>query len=226
MIYLPNIIMNTLVYLKSDNATEEDKKIAEIIDPEQLVSFCEKILKKQIKRYKNLGLSDEKAFQLATAVPTTKQFKVNRGWYRKLIVSMYDMASNEEVEVEQTIKSVLKVDKKKYIKKSDFKEGFYSTFILQKSSNNVKNFTDTQKELHEELIEKTLHYLDDIPKKKCREILKNYIKIRKKAESLKQDKKRVIKFIDHANSNSPYINIKTVVQDLVAADPNNELYLS
>ena len=57
-------------------------------------------------------------------------------------------------------------------------------------------------------------------------MLRQYIKRRKTAESYKNDGKRVIKFTDHANSNSPYSHIKSVVQDLISDNSSNELYLS
>lgn len=226
MIFLPNMIMNTLIYYNSENISEEEKEIAKTLDTEGLIEFCEKILKKEIKRYKKMGLDQDTAYQLATVIPTAKLFKNNRLWYRKLINQMYDIASRTEVDIDAVIKSVIKIDKKKVISKKDFMEGFFSEFILQKNSNKNAKFTDTQKELHEGLIERTLVYLDNLKKSKLKEILKQYIKRRKTAESYKNDTKRVIKFIDHANSNSPYTNIKEVVQELIEDNSQNELYLS
>jgi hypothetical protein len=62
--------------------------------------------------------------------------------------------------------------------------------------------------------------------RKTRDILKTYIKRRKTAESYKNDTKRVIKFIDHAHSNSSYTSLKSVVQELISDNSSNELYLS
>lgn len=226
MIFLPHMIMNTLIYFNSENISEEEKEIAKSLDTEALIEFCEKILKKEIKRYKNRGLDQDTAYQLATVIPTTKLFKNNREWYKRLIKQMYDIASATEVDIDTIIKAVIKIDKKGAISKKDFMEGFFSEFILQKSSNKNHTFTDTQKELHEGLIERTLVYLDGLKSRKLKEILKQYIKRRKTAESYKNDTKRVIKFIDHANSNSPYTTIKSVVQELIADNSANELYLS
>lgn len=226
MIFLPNMIMNTLIYYNSDGISDEEKEIAKTLDTEGLISFCEKILKKEIKRYKHMGLDQDTAYQLATVIPTAKLFKNNRQWYKKLIQQMYDIAANNDVDIDSIIKAVIKIDKKKAITKKDFMEGFFSEFILQKNSNKNAKFTDTQKELHEGLIERTLFYLDNLKKSKLKEILKQYIKRRKTAESYKNDTKRVIKFIDHANSNSPYTNIKAVVQELIEDNSANELYLS
>ena len=226
MIFLPNMIMNTLIYYNSENISDEEKEIGKSLDTEGLISFCEKILKKEIKRYKHMGLDQDVAYQLATVIPTAKLFKNNRQWYKKLIQQMYDIAAKNDVDIDTIIKAVIKIDKKKSISKKDFLEGFFSEFILQKNSNKNAKFTDTQKELHEGLIERTLVYLDNLKKSKLREILKQYIKRRKTAESYKNDTKRVIKFVDHANSNSPYTNIKAVVQELIEDNSTNELYLS
>lgn len=226
MIYLPHMIMLTLMKYKSENVSDEEKEVANQLDVEGLVKFCEKILKKEIKRYCNMGLDEDIAFQMATVIPTTKLFKNNRVWYKKLIKQLYDIAEKGDVDVDTVLKAVSKIDKKKSISRKDFLEGFFSEFILQKSSNKNHSFTDSQKELHEALIERALIYLDGLKPRKLREILKQYIKRRKTAESYKNDTKRVIKFIDHAHSNSSYTNIKSVVQDLVSDNSSNELYLS
>lgn len=225
MYLIAGMIMNTLVYYNSDAASEEEKKIGESLNSESLIEFCEKILKKQIKRYENFGLSEAVAFQLATTIPTTKLFK-NRQWYKRLIQQMYDIAEKEELDVDLVLKAVSKVDGKKSIDKKDFLEGFFSEFILQKNTNKSAKYTDSQKELHDNLVERTLVYLNGLKKSKLKEILKEYIKRRKKAEEYKNDNKRVIKFTDHANSNSPYENIKSVVQDLINDNSSYELYLS
>lgn len=226
MIYLPYMIMNTLAYYASDNISDEEKEIGKNLDADGLVLFCEKILKKEIKRYRNMGLDTEVAYQLATVIPTTKLFKNNRQWYKKLIQEMYAIAEHTDIDVDDILKAVSKIDKKKSINKKDFLEGFFSEFIMQKNSNKNHSFNDSQKELHDALIERTLIYLDNLKRSKLREILKHYIKRRKTAESYKNDGKRVIKFIDHAHSNSSYTNIKAVVQDLVSDNSSNELYLS
>lgn len=226
MIFLPYMIMNTLIYYNSDNISDEDKEIGKQLDNDELITFCEKILKREIKRYRNMGLDTDVAHQLAVVIPTTKLFRSSRQWYKKLIQRMYDIAAEHEIDVKMIIKAVMKVDKKRAISKKEFMEGFFSEFILQKSSNKSHTFTETQKELHETLIEMTLVYLDGLKQRKLREILKTYIKRRKTAESYKNDTKRVIKFTDHANSNSPYTTIKSVVQDLISDNASYELYLS
>ena len=226
MIFLPHMIMNTIAYYSSDAITDEEKEIGNNLDKESLAKFCEKILKKPIKRYKNMGLDEEVAFQLAAVVPTAKIFKNNRKWYKRLIQQMYDMASISEINPDIILKAVIKIDKEKQISKKDFLEGFFSEFILQRSTNKTHTFTENQKDLHEALIERTLVYLDNLKGRKLKDILKQYIKRRKTAEEYKNDTKRVIKFIDHANSNSAYSNIKTIVQELIDDNSSNELYLS
>lgn len=224
LIYLPSMIMNTIAYYKSDNISDEEKKVAETLDADGLIVFCEKILKKQIKRYKGFGFDDVDAFQMASTIPTSKLFK-NHVWYRRLTQAMYDIAAEREVDVDLVLKSVCKIDKKNQIKKKEFLEGFYTEFISMRSSNRNTKFTDHQKELQESLIDHALAYLDSLKPRKLKEILKTYIRRRKRAEQMKSDSKRVLKFTEHANSNSPYGTIKAVVVELIADDPDNELYL-
>ena len=225
MKFLPAIIMNTLMYYASPDISEEDKEIGQKLDPEALTKFCEKILKRQIKRYSKFGLSDAAAFNLACTIPTTKMFK-NRLHYRRLINTMYDIAQSEELSVDTVLMAGSKIDRKGGMKKKDFLDGFFAEFILTKNTNRTKSYTDTQKELNETLIDRCLVYLDNMKKKKLHEVLKTYIRRRKKAESFKADTKRVVKFIDHAHSNSSYTNIKAAVQELIQDNASNELYLS
>ena len=225
MIYMPYIIMNTLMYYNGDNISDEEKAIGATLDSEAMIEFCEKVLKKEIKRYQKAGLSRETAYQLAVTIPTTKLFNKDVSWYRRLINVMYDVAANEHLDPDVVLKAVLNIDKKREISKKDFLEGFFSGFMLQKSSNKTAKYNDTQKELHDALIERTLVYLDAQKVRKIEDILKTYIKRRKTAESYKTDGKRVINFTDHANSNSPYLNIKQAVTEMIEDDPSNELYL-
>lgn len=224
--HLPYMIINTLAYYSSDAVSEEDKKTGEVLDTEALIEFCENILKKQIKRYRKMGLTPEAAFSMAATIPTAKMFRNNRHWYNRLIKEMYDVAESTDIDIDMILTAVRKVDKKKQINKRDFLDGFFTEFIMQRSSNKAAKFTDTQKELHQGLIERALVYLNDMKPRKLRDVLRTYIKRRKTAENYKNDGKRIIKFTDHAHSNSPYENIKKVVQNLIADNPSNELYLS
>lgn len=223
--YFPYMIMNTLMYYNSDAISSEEKEIASTLDNEALISFCENILKKEIKSYVNQGLPEDIAFTLASTIPTTKLFK-NRKWYKTLINTMYDLAEKNEIDIDNVLKAVLKVDKKEKMKKRKFLQEFFSELLMMRSSNKNAKFTDTQKELHNGLIERTLIYLDGLKDKELKEILKGYIKRRKQAEKYNTDGKRIIKFTDHSNSNSPYDRIKRVVQELISDNANNETYLS
>lgn len=225
MKYFPYMIMNTLMYYSNENLSEEEREIAKDLNPEEMVKFCERILKKEIKRYENNGLSASMAFTFASVIPTTKLFK-NRKWYKTLITTMYDVAEKDDVDIDLIFKSILKLDKKSKFKKRKFLEDFFSEFIMTRSSNKNAKFTETQKELHNGLIERCLVYLNALKHKELKDVLKNYIKRRKNAEEYSNDGKRVIKFTDHSNSNSPYENIKAVVQELIADNANNETYLS
>lgn len=224
MQFLPKMIMNTLNYYASDSISDEEKEIGQNLDAEGLITFCEKVLRKQIKKYKSEGLSQNVAFQLATAIPTARLLK-NRYWYRQLIQQMYDVAATEEVNVDMVLRAIPKIDKKRQIAKKDLMHGFFSEFILTKNTNKSHSYTETQKELNETLIDMALEYMNGLKPRKLRDMLKQYIKRRKTAESYKNDTKRVIKFVDHAHSNSSYTTIKSVVQDLINENAQNELYL-
>lgn len=226
LIFLPYMITNTLLYYQQEGLSEEEKADAEKLDQTALLEFCDKLLKKQISHYRNAGLPDNVAFEMANVIPTTKLFKSSRVWYRNLIRKLYAVAEVSAIDVPTVLKAVRTVDKKKSIDKKAFLKGFFMEFILTKSSNKSHTYNDTQKELHENLIEAALEYMDGLKDKHLREMLRDYIKRRKSAEKYKNDTRRVIKFVDYANSNSKFTNLKSTIQDLIAANSSNELYLS
>ena len=226
MIFLPYMIISTITYYRQEDLTDEEKEFGKRIHNDDLIEFCEKILRKIIKQYKKHDLDERTAFHIATVIPSTKLLAGSRKWFRNLISTFRLMSETEVPEVKKIFKAILKLDGKKYIGKKLFYELFYQEFILTKLTNKKYSSTETQKEFYEKLVDMTLDYLNDLKVGKLKGILKQYIKARKKAEEFKTDGKRIIKFIDHATSNSPYQNIKAAVQELIADDKDNELYLS
>ena len=226
MIYLPHMIVSTINYYRQEDLTEEEKEFGKRIESEDLIAFCEKILKKIIKKYKKYDLDEATAFHIATVIPSTKLLAGSRKWFKNLITTLHIMAEDSVPDVKAIFKAILKLDGKKYISKKLFYELFYSEFILKKLSNKKYSSTETQKEFYEKMTDMALEYLNSLKVGKIKTILKHYIKGRKKAEEFKADGKRIIKFIDHANSNSPYQQIKAAVQELINDDKDNEQYLS
>lgn len=225
LIFLPNIIMNTLLYYeKGVDLTEEELVTAASLDRDALTEFCEKILKKRRKRYEEMGLTRTLAFRMACVIPTAKILG-KPYWYKVLVRELYDMAETEHVSVKAVLNAVAKIDKHPNITKDEIKKGFWSEFIFMRNSNRLKQLNDTQRELHEELQQLCLKYLDKDPKL-CKEILKRYVERRRKAEKNGNDGRRIFKFTDHANSNSPYRNIKEVVEKMIKKDEDVESLLS
>ena len=225
LIYLPHMIINTLLYYSQDDLSDSDKAIGESLDKEGLMDFCKKILKKIIKRYKKYGFDDTIAFKLAEIVPSSSLLLSNRQWYKKLIQSLYAMAETTDIDYKKILSAVMKVDKKKSIKKNELLYRFYSEFILTKATNKTHTYTDTQKDLHESIMEDTLNYMEAMKGSKLRRMLKEYIRRRKTAEEYKNDSKRVFKFTDYATNNSAFVRIKEAVLELIADNSTNELYL-
>ena len=224
----PEFILRTISDYSRDDAGDEKKKVLESLDQEALVKFCQRVLKKQIARYEKLGIdSDILAFNLASVLPNTKLLKNDRRRYRKLIdVLLLEVCNHEAVDIRTVISAILKFDKKKTVSKSDFMRSLVSEIIFLRNSNKNLSFTDHQKDLYEAMNDLALTYLDDLKKRDCKSLLKEYIKRRKFAESHNRDGKRMIKFVNYGNSNSSYSNLKTVVSELIEDNSSNELYLS
>ena len=227
MMYLPKMITNTIEYYHQEDISEDDKKVGESLNTDKLMKFCEKILKKQIKYYKRRGFNDTASFVLASVVPSNKVFVKNDYYIRRLILELYKLAGidDQPIDVGVVLKAVYKVDKK-HLEYKEFINKFFYQFILQRSSNRTKKFNSNQKELQENLIDFALHYMDSLKPHKLRTMLRSYIKKRKHDEENKIDSKRMINFLDHSLSNSPYLNIKQVVEELIKENASNQTYLS
>lgn len=226
MIYLPKMILNTIEYYSQEDIPEDDKELAASLNTNKMMKFCEKILKKQIKYYKKRGFSDTSAFVLASVAPSTKIFARGDHYYRRLISELYKLAGVDDtpIDLNTVLNAIYKIDKH-YVDKKEFINKFFYNFILQRDSNRFKKFTSNQKELKDSLIDYALHYMDGLKPHKLRTMIRSYIKKRKHDEKLKNDSKRMINFLDHSLSNSPYLNIKKVVEDLVKENKSVETYL-
>lgn len=226
IIYLPNMIMTTIRYLQNgaDKLEGKEKEIAASIDETALVDFCETILKKSMKHYTSYGLSRGAAFTLACLVPSAHILEKSY-WYRALLTTLYDMAETDTFEIETIFEAVTTVDKSKVLHKRDMKRKFWLEFILMKNSNRFKNLNESQKNLHEHLQNQALEYLNGLSKDELEAMLYKYIKRRRESENNNSDGRRIFRFVDHANSNSPYGKIKQVVEKIISAKPDYEVYL-
>jgi hypothetical protein len=226
IIYLPKYIIDTIEHYSLEGLNDKEKAIGENLNKEELLDFCNKVLKKEIKKYEKNDLSPNASFILSSVAPNLKLFKNSWEPYYNLMQALFNIAIDEEVDLTKVFDYIKNLENKKDFNKKEFYKRFFSTFIARRVSNKDYSFTDHQKTLKEELIDKSLEYLNGLKSGELKEILKEYIKHRRGAESDKSDSKRVIKFIDYANSNSEYAKLQSVVKELIADNSSNELYLS
>ncbi len=226
ILHLPGMITATILYYQKKDLTDEEKKEAEHLDVDMLMKFCEKILRKPIRKYMKHGLSASAAFQMACAVPTLNVFtwKTNY-WHRKMINTMFEIAAEDVVDVPSYLQAIFSMDKNDKFKKKYFLDEFCLQYLLRKQTNKSAKFTDNQKELQENLNAWVLVHLNTIQKDRSRAIIKDYIKARKRAEENKVDGTRVIPLINHSNANSEYTRLRDVLLDIIKSNSQNELYL-
>ena len=226
ILHLPGMITATILYYQKKDLMDEEKKEAEHLDVDMLMKFCEKILRKPIRKYMKHGLSASAAFQMACAVPTLNVFtwKTNY-WHRKMINTMFEIAAEDVVDVPSYLQAIFSMDKNDKFKKKYFLDEFCLQYLLRKQTNKSAKFTDNQKELQENLNAWVLVHLNTIQKDRSRAIIKDYIRARKRAEENKVDGTRVIPLINHSNANSEYTKLRDVLLDIIKSNSQNELYL-
>ena len=226
ILYLPSMMVATIVYYQGKDLTDAEKKEAETVDVDMLMKFSEKILKKPIRKYIKHGLSTSAAFQMACAVPSLNVFTGRTVFFhRKFINTLFEIAKEEVVDIPTYFQAMFAMDKSEKFKKKEFLDEFCLQYLLRKQTNKSAKFTDNQKELQENLNTWALNHLNLIAKERSRSIIKNYIKARKRAEENKIDGTRVISLINHSNANSEYTRLRDVLLDLIKSNSQNELYL-
>lgn len=224
--YLPNVIVSTLKYVQSPSAdlTAQEATLAKNLDEVVLHDFCKAILKKPCEHYEAIGLSNSAAMALASLVPSARILEKGY-WYRALIATLYSMAETDHFEIDDVFEAITTVDKNKVLRKRDLKRKFWLEFILMKNSNRFKDLNESQKTLHEHLQIKALEYMDTLSEDELEAMLLKYIKRRRESESTNSDGRRIFRFVDHANSNSPYTKIKKVVEKIIKGKSEYEAYL-
>lgn len=229
MIHLPRFIISTVDYYNSTSISEAEKReMDEKFDTEKLIDFSYHILKKPIKYYENRGVADVPAFRLAAAVPSARVFNKSRFYYRNAIEELYKIAAldpNQILDLNVIIPSMIKVDKTRKISKKEFLRHFCFEFICMRLRNKDL-MEDSQRALNTELTSFVLDFLDSMKPHSLKELLKEYITVRKKEEYKNLKGTHPINFVEHAAANSPYLNIQNVVQDILEKNNNFATFLS
>lgn len=210
--YLPIILHEIITDIMKYNTAHPDEPLAEA--PE-LFELSEVILKKRLKKAKKKEISDNMAFDLLGVMPCPDAIKYGAFFrVRSVFDLLYKYAEKDpKVNFEKIVKYL-------------FNEDDYDVvigFALQERKEKIRNFTETQKKLFNDITEWSFNTLEDMSKDEIQDILEKYIKLRKRDASQNKDGNR--RYYINSLPDSMYPRIAKVVARIKADDAEAEKYL-
>lgn len=224
---LPFLIKDIIRDLNRFNKEKEAKdpqakENGELINTKPYYKLCETILKKKIKALEECGLSEDAAFDVACTFPSTSLLEFGRRPYSpsmqyfcgQLIFLLYDLAKrNEDVNFAKIIKAL----------NLDEYDDILIRFIIREKRSKIKNFTAKQKALFNDITYWALDKMNTFPKEVIVDILKYYVKDRKRDESQGRDEPR--RFYLSSVPQEEYKKIYKAVKALTKEDETTRKYL-
>lgn len=162
-------------------AKEDGQNIT--FDLTDLVELSSMILKKKVKKMKKEGIDEALAFDVLSVIPTPEVLKKSQYFHiRNLFTVIYEHAKDKEIPFEKIMKILFKGDEA-YINS-------VITFALLERKEKIGNFTDSQKQVFNNITEYCFKSMEEMKKDDIHAILKAYTDARKRDESQGKDTNR------------------------------------
>lgn len=181
--YLP-IILHEMIrdILKYNEHVNEEEGQRPMDPPDDLYELSELILKKRIKKAKKKGIPDDLAFDLLGIMPVPKAAKYS-AYFR--VRGIFDLlylyaAKTPDLMFDKIIEFLFDEE--------DYK--FVIGYALQERKEKYKTFTETQKKLFNDISTWVFTALEDMQKDEIEDILRNYIRVRKRDAKQGKDSNR------------------------------------
>jgi hypothetical protein len=212
--YFPIIlfeIISDIQKYNAEHATDEENQYEE---PTELYELANVILKKRMKKAKKRNIPENVAFDLLANMPTKDSAKY--GGYsrvRGVFDVLYHYGAELTVPFDTTIEFL-------------FDEGDYKYVIgyaLQERKDRYKSFNETQKKLFNDITSWVFLTMEGMSKSEIREILENYIRVRRRDDGQGKDSNR--RYYLSSLPESDYPKIVRCVNDLILANDENKKYL-
>ena len=223
---LPNIIYDIIkeaskqtkasTEAKADENGEkkEEPKVEDEFDLADLTKLSKVILKKKIKKLVKAGVNEEIAFDVLSAIPSSKIIEKSPYHHiRNLFVVLYHHGKDKDINLDVIMKKVFSDDDMRYV---------ISFSMLEKKSK-LTTLTDKQKVLFADVTKFTFKRLEKYDKDDITEIIKTYIKCRKNDEQRNMDSERRLALSALPVESYPKIN--KALNKLIKADESIKKYL-
>lgn len=187
---------------------------AAVYDMSDLYEISKKLMKKQMKKMMEIGISEEMAFDLLSLIPSPKAMQYSPVYrIRNLFNSLYEWSKSKAVPFKDIMNVIVKEEQ-------------YTNFIvfaLLEKREVLSNMSDAQKNLYTDITTWCVETMEGMNPHDITEIINAYIKARNRDESNGKDCARRYNLGVLAAEDYPHIN--AVITRMVAENGDIQKYL-
>ena len=214
MTLLPIILAEIVTDIqKANNELTKGEEKYEVND---LVELSRIILKKKLKKMAKAGIPEDLAFDVLTIIPDVEVLKKSAPYhFRKLFTVLYEHAKTKAIDFDKMI-GVLFKDNENY-------KMSLIIFALLERKEKIANFNPSQNQLFNQITTWCFNTMEDLKKSDIENILKIYIKTRRRDESQNKDTNR--RYYISSLLESDFPKITKIVEKIINENPDNKKYL-
>ena len=187
---------------------------AAVYDMSDLYEISKKLMKKQMKKMMEIGISEEMAFDLLSLIPSPKAMQYSPVYrIRNLFNSLYEWSKSKAVPFKDIMNVIVKEEQ-------------YTNFIvfaLLEKREVLSNMSDAQKNLYTDITTWCVETMEGMNPHDITEIINAYIKARNRDESNGKDCARRYNLGVLTAEDYPHIN--AVITRMVAENGDIQKYL-
>ena len=219
--YAKELKMFPILVREIDMAAEQEnqKALAQnpqaaVYDMSDLYEISKKLMKKQMKKMMEIGISEEMAFDILSLIPSPKAMQYSPVYrIRNLFNSLYEWSKSKAVPFKDIMNIIVKEEQ-------------YTNFIvfaLLEKREALSNMSDAQKNLYTDITTWCVETMEGMNPHDISEIINAYIKARNRDESNGKDCARRYNLGVLTAEDYPHIN--AVITRMVAENGDIQKYL-
>ena len=212
---LPILLYEMIAEINKQNQIRKSENPeAPVYDSSDLFNLSELILKKKLKKLEKKGIEANLAFDLLSVVPTTDAMKYSPYFRIKTVFDlMYQHAAKEQVPFKKVVAALFKGQYDEII----------INYALQERKEKCEKFNDSQKALFNDINEWVFNTLEDSDSSVIKEIIRTYIKTRKRDAAQGKDGNR--RYFLSSLPETMYPRICKAVDSVKSSDSEAEKFL-
>lgn len=202
-IVIKNMVDVSIVQHKKDLETDPN---APEYDMSDLIQLSRDLLKKKIKKFKELGVDEEVAFEVLTCVPHKLALEDAQFYHRirNLMNTFYELAKTHTIQFDEIITRLI----------PERHAAGFITYLLLERKDKFASMIDKQKEFYVSVNEWIFNKLEETNKTTIETILDAYLKARKRDfdNNRDSDRRYYLKSIPEAEYPKTYAIVKAFME--------------